>query len=140
MSDGFSEAMRGVLSDNSNKPKEIKVFISSPYTNGWMPDNVRRQMSVGSDLMDMGYYPFVPLLFHFMEMYTTRPEEDWLKTDIVFLKTCDAVLRLKPKGKNGIEINSPGGDKEVSAAKKEGIPVFYNIQELHTHFKLLRHH
>lgn len=115
--------------------KEIKVYIASPYTNGWMPTNVKRQIEAGNQLMDWGYFPYIPLLAHFLEIYLNRPEEDWLNLDLVFLKTCDAVLRLKPTDKDGNEINSPGADLEEETARENLIPVFYNLEHLNVHFK-----
>ena len=115
--------------------KEIKVYIASPYSHGWMPTNLRLQFDTANELIDHGYYPYVPLLTHFMELYTHRTEQHWLKQDFVFLKTCDAVLRLKPVDENGKEIPSTGADQEVALALKEGIPVFYSIEELNDYYK-----
>jgi hypothetical protein len=110
--------------------KEIKVYIASPYSNGWMPTNIVRQFEAASKLIDDGYFPYVPLLTHFMELYTHREEAHWLEQDFVFLKVCDAVLRLKPVDEKGVEIPSPGADKEEKLARASGIPVFYSIEEL----------
>jgi hypothetical protein len=115
--------------------KEITVYIASPYTHGWMPTNVRRQMDMGNKLMDLGYYPMIPLLSHFMEVFTSRTEEEWLELDFVWIKRCDALLRLKPLDENGNEITSPGGDREVQVALDNNIPVFYSIEELNDYFK-----
>jgi len=110
--------------------KEITVYIASPYSNGWMPTNIKRQFECAAELIDNGYFPYVPLLTHFMELYTHREEAHWLEQDFVFLKACDVVLRLRPVDENGVEILSAGADKEVALAIKEGIPVFYSIEEL----------
>ena len=110
--------------------REICVYIASPYTNGWMPFNVKLQLKISDELMDLGYYPYVPLLSHFQEIYSSRSECEWMKLDFVFLKKCNAVLRLKSIGKDGKEIPSKGADKEVALAIKEGIPLFYSIEEL----------
>lgn len=115
--------------------QEITVYIASPYTHGWMPANVRRQIDMAHKLFDLGYYPHVPLMAHFLEMYAHRSEADWLNWDFVFLKKCDALLRLKPVDDNGIEIPSSGSDKEVQVAIDNGIPVFYSLDELNNHFK-----
>jgi len=115
--------------------KEIRVYIASPYTNGWMPSNVNLQLATADELMDLGYFPYVPLLAHFQEMYNPRIEHDWLELDFVWLKQCDAVLRLKPVDKNGVEIPSPGADKEVALAKENDVIVFYSIEELNDYFK-----
>lgn len=116
--------------------KEIKVYIASPYSHDWMPTNIRRQFKASDELMNLGYWPYVPLLTHFMELYSHREEKKWLELDFVFLKTCDTVLRLKPVDKNGVQIPSAGADLEEELAHKEGIPVFYSIKELNDHFKV----
>lgn len=115
--------------------KEIKVYIASPYTNGRMPTNVKRQIVLSNILIEKGYYPFAPLLYHFVEIYSEHLEEKWLEMDFVFLKTCDAVLRIKPVDETGKEILSRGADQEEALAKKEGIPVFYSVEELDDYFK-----
>ena len=117
------------------KEKEIKVYIASPYSAGWMPTNISRQFDASKELLENGYWPYMPLLTHFLELYTHYPEAKWLEQDFIYLKVCDAVLRLKPVDDDGNEIPSPGADKEVALAIKEGIPVFYSIEELNDHFK-----
>ena len=74
--------------------KEIRVYIASPYSNGWMPSNIRLQFKTADNLLDLGYYPYVPLLTHFMELYTHREEQTWLQLDFVFLKTCISPFSL----------------------------------------------
>jgi hypothetical protein len=115
--------------------KEIRVYIASPYTKGWMPSNVRLQLETTDKLIDLGYIPYTPLLMHFQEIYSSKDEHVWLKIDFEFLKVCDAVLRIKPIGKDGKEIPSAGADLEEQLANEEGIPVFYNIEELNDWFK-----
>jgi len=54
--------------------KKQKVYICSPYTNGWMPDNVRLQLEAKHILLDYGFIPFSPLENHFAEIYKHRKE------------------------------------------------------------------
>jgi hypothetical protein len=115
--------------------KEIRVYIASPYSKDWMPKNIKRQFDAANKLMGLGYWPYVPLLTHFLELYIHREESKWLELDFVYLKTCDALLRLKPVDDKGIEIPSKGADLEEKLAIKENIPVFYSIPELNVHFK-----
>jgi hypothetical protein len=60
-------------------------------------------------------------------MLFPRPYEFWLDLDNQFLPCCAAVLRLPGP--------SSGADKEVDLARKLGIPVFGEIDELAKHFK-----
>lgn len=115
--------------------EEIKVYVASPYTLGWMPTMIKIQMDVSNELMDLGFCPFVPLLAHFLEIYNPRTEEDWLRTDLAYLKVSDAVLRLRPKDKDGNEIPSAGADLECKTARENNIPVFESIEELVEYFK-----
>ena len=103
----------------------VKVYIASPYTIGNAAVNVKRQIDCADDLMNLGYAPYAPLLNHFQHMIHPRP--DWLKFDFVWVLSCDCLLRLDGE--------SSGADEEVELATKHGIPVFYNIDILHQHYK-----
>jgi len=100
----------------------MRIYIASPYTIGDTDLNVRRQLEVADELMNLGYTPYVPLLSHFQHLVFPRSYKDWLEHDIEWLKVCDCVLRLKGKSK--------GADKEVRTAKELKIPVYYSIKEL----------
>lgn len=115
--------------------KEIRVYIASPYTNGRMTTNVKRQIDMSHKLLDLGYYPYTPLLNHFLEIYSLKSEHKWLDLDFVYLKVCDALLRLKSVDDKGKEIYSAGAEEEEKLAKEIGIPVFYSIESLNDYFK-----
>lgn len=100
----------------------IKVYIASPYTLGDVAVNVKYQMDVANELMELGFAPFTPLLTHFLHMAHPRPYEDWIKVDKVWVLACDALLRLGGQ--------SSGADSEVELAKQNDIPVFYGTVEL----------
>ena len=99
-----------------------KVYIASPYTLGDVAVNVKFQMDIANELMDLGYTPFVPLYSHFQHMAHPRPYKDWINIDLVWVLACDCLLRLGGE--------SSGADGEVLVAKKHNIPVFYSIDEL----------
>ena len=94
------------------------VFIASPYTLG----DVGESVEVANKLMDNGYTPFTPLLYHFHHVIFPRPYEDWIKLDLEWLSKCDCLLRLPGE--------SSGADGEVKFAKESGIPIYYSIEEL----------
>ena len=114
--------------------KEVKIYIASPYTNGDTAINVRRQLDMANKLLNLGYFPYTPLLTHFQHMFTPRSEGDWLKLDFVYIKVCDAVLRLKPIVDNK-ELTSKGADLEEKVANENNVPVFYDLGELDVFFK-----
>jgi len=100
----------------------VKVYIASCYTNGWMPENVNRQIRAQHILMDYGFSPYAPLLNHFSEIFKQRTPREWLELDLVWLSFCDILIRIHTSI-NGKEIPSPGADEEVLTAKKLGIKV-----------------
>lgn len=104
----------------------IKVYIASPYTKGDVAINVRVQLECADKLMSLGFAPFVPLYSHFQHMSFPRPYQDWIDIDLIWVKSCNALLRLEGESK--------GADGEVEFAKKHNIPVFYSIEELVKHF------
>lgn len=102
--------------------RQIKVFISSPYTLGDVAVNVKTQLDTADELMNHGFIPFVPLYSHFQHMIHPRPYQDWLQLDLEWLSVCDCLLRLPGE--------SSGADKEVKEANRLGIAVFHSINEL----------
>jgi len=97
----------------------MRVFISSPYSVGDVQANVQVQIDVLDQLLDLGYSPFVPLLFHYAK---PRAYEDWIKLDLDYLDVCDVILRLPGE--------SAGADNEVAHAQAHNIPVVYSIEQL----------
>lgn len=92
------------------------VYVAGPYT-GDIMTNIRNALKVGSRLLDAELVPYVPHLSGFWDLLYPRPYADWMKLDLAWLERCEAVYRLRG--------DSPGADQEVKAAKKLGIPVFY---------------
>lgn len=106
---------------------DIKVYIASPYTLGDVAVNVKLQLDVYDELMNLGFAPYAPLYSHFQHMAHPRPYTDWINMDFIWVKVCDCVLRL-----GGV---STGADNEVKLAEELGIPVFYNIEDMIKHFE-----
>ncbi len=100
----------------------IKVFISSPYSKGDMGRNVRVNMDCANELINKGFTPFIPLLFHFQDMVHPQEYDVWLRLTTDWIDSCDFLLRLPGE--------SNGCDKEVKHAIDIGVPVFYSIEEL----------
>ena len=99
-----------------------KIFISAPYSNGDVEQNVKNAMDISSILMEKGYAPYCPHLGYYLNNNKSQPYEKWLELHCTYLKVCDAVLRLSGE--------SNGADKEVTLAIEMGIPVFSSIDEL----------
>ena len=108
-------------------PKEMEhkplfIYIAAPYTNGDMLGNIRRACFAGDAVLDKGHIPFVPHLFLLWDLISPKLWEKWLEIDFAILAKCDALLRL-----DGYSI---GADREVAEAKRLGITVYYNIEEI----------
>lgn len=100
----------------------IRVYIASPYAKGNTTINVKRQHDVYDQLLDIGFYPIMPLLNHYHDLIHPRHSEDRMRIDFESVKMSHIVLRLPGE--------SPGADREVELAKKLGILVVYSIEEL----------
>jgi hypothetical protein len=98
-----------------------KIYIASPYTNGNKLELVRLQIDAWHVLQDLGYYAIPPLLSHYINEVRERPWNEWLDYDFETISMCDAVIRLRPKDKNGVEIPSAGADKEKVEALRLGL-------------------
>lgn len=105
----------------------VKVYIASPYTLGNQAENVRRQMDAANELINLGFNPYVPLLWHFQHMVHPQDYQTWLNIDMEWVTVCDCLLRL--------EGESDGADNEVMFAETLNIPIFYSIKELHEYYK-----
>lgn len=108
--------------DVHGKKDKIRVYLASPYTLGDTAVNVKHQMDMVDFLMDKGFAPFAPLYSHFQHMVHPRPYEDWIEIDLVWVRACDCLLRMGGESK--------GADGEVAEAKRLGIPVFFNVDDL----------
>lgn len=104
------------------KDQQKRIYVASPYTKGDKIENVRASLRAGDEILRMGHIPFLPLLSHFWEAESPKPYETWLEIDLVWLRACDAVVRLPGE--------SSGADGEVAEAKRYEIPVYYGLDEL----------
>ena len=100
----------------------IKVFISSPYSEGDQAENVKVQMDAANELIEAGFAPYWPLHSHFLHLTYPQDYDKWIELDKQFLLCCDVVLRLP-----GI---SKGADIETAFANQNNIPVFYSLEKL----------
>lgn len=103
-----------------------KIYIASPYTIGDVAVNVKRQIDTASELIDKGFAPFWPLSSHFLHMAYPKGYETWMDLDLVWILSCDGLLRLDGE--------SNGADIEVAFANDHDIPVFFSVEELCSKF------
>ena len=100
------------------------IYVSGPLTQGDLLLNVRRAVTEGMRLRDVGYIPIIPHLSAFVELMHPRPYEYWMQWDFSLIEVCDTVLRL--------EGDSPGGDREVQIALDLGKRVLYGYAGMST--------
>jgi len=100
----------------------VLVYIASQYELGDKTANVERQIEVAHTLMDYGYAFYAPLLMHYLEMFRSRPTDEYMNVDLEFVERCDVLLRLEGR--------SVGADIEENYARELGIPVVYAIEDL----------
>lgn len=106
------------------------VYIAGPYSyvttqTGLRPDvegNTKRAIKWARKLLKLGYLPFVPHLFHYLD-FRQDDWEFWVTTaGYAWIEKCDAVLRIPGY--------SEGADREELYAESREIPVFYTIGHL----------
>lgn len=95
------------------------VYIAGPYSLGDQAQNVRNAVLAGSQLLDLGFAPFIPHLTHFWHMLTPRSYDTWMRLVTYWLKHCDALIRLPG--------DSSEADKEVRAANALELPVYLSV-------------
>lgn len=99
------------------------VYIAGPLTSGDVPVNVVNAIDAANELMDAGFYVFVPhTMIPEMHHQYQRSYVWWMELCFYWLLKCDAVLRLPGESK--------GADSEVALARLNGIPVFASVKEL----------
>lgn len=102
----------------------IKVFISGPYQNGGIEENLQILIDAANTLIDKGFNP-LPLNLYCHPIQTKYPRKryhDWIDLTYEWVEKCDCLLRLPGESK--------GADGEVKRSEELGIPVFYNIDDL----------
>jgi len=107
----------------------MRVYIASPYTaptKEQMEANANKQIEAGVQLMQMGIYPFIPLLSHWVDIWAKERGigiswEKWIDWDLHWLEQCDALLFLG---------ESKGSLMELNRAKELGMPVYYSVDEI----------
>ncbi len=52
------------------------VYVAGPYTGGDVAMNVRQAKEAADALIEDGYAPHVPHLYHFLHMHNPRVYED----------------------------------------------------------------
>ena len=99
-----------------------RVYVAGPITKGDYPQNIRRAIDAGIELLECGYSPYVPHLDLLMVLVKPMDFDTLIEWDKDWLILCDALLRLPGESK--------GADIEEAFARENHIPVFYSIAAL----------
>jgi hypothetical protein len=100
--------------------------VAGPYT-GKDPRetqcNVDRAISIGCQLIAMGYAPFIPHLSHYVWLHPDGNFDYgvWTALDFEWLKVCDAFFYISP---------SKGADAELAVANTMGIPIYRKLDQV----------
>ena len=119
----------------------MRVYIAGPYSPSIIKDcsphdaslyaqrHVDAAIAAAWDLMEMGYFPYIPHLSHYVHIQTPEyiaalPSAWWVKFDIAFLEPCDAILMI------GDWRNSKGAVSELKYAKEHDMYIFYSMGDV----------
>jgi hypothetical protein len=98
-----------------------RVYIAGPLS-GNQGTNIHNAIKFMEAIAEAGFTPFCPHLFHFWHLAYPHEYEFWMKHDLEWLATCDAVFRMPGA--------SLGADREVARARELDIPVFFGMESL----------
>lgn len=101
-----------------------KIYVGGPFT-GQEMRNTHNAVEVGVKLIKLGFAPYIPHLYAFVDYLHPLGYEDCMNLCFEWLPICDALYVIR---------NSPGTDREIELAKKLNIPIFYNIDDILMHF------
>lgn len=101
---------------------KLRLYISGPYTKGDRSENIRNAMVAGNNVMDRGWFPYIPHLTFYQDLAFPRGWDEWMELDLNFLSICHAILRLPGESK--------GADIEVERAQVLGLLVYNSLQEV----------
>ena len=106
--------------------RALRIYVSGPYSAPTLEEkeaNVDKAIKVAISLYKKGHHPFTPHLSHFVDICTeTLKWEDYMQCDIAWLSVADAMLFMG---------HSPGADLELIEAKRLGLKIFYNVDEVY---------
>jgi nucleoside 2-deoxyribosyltransferase len=107
--------------------KKKLIYIAGPLTSsGYTELNVRDAVLTADKLSRytnslQGFVPHLSIFWN-MILPNRKTYEYWLNYDFNIILKCDALLRIGGESK--------GADKEVEFAKKNNIPVYFDILDL----------
>lgn len=111
----------------NNKRKKI-IYVSGKYSG--TPKEINENISLAKKyavkIWELGYTALCPHLntFNFQLSSTSIKYQDYIDGDLVLLKNCDAIFMLPEWEK------SNGATIEKEFAEDNGMPIFYNLEDI----------
>lgn len=107
----------------------MKIYIAGPYSARSAADvdaNVSAAIDAALHVFRKGHYPYIPHLTHFVDRRANETGvlmswSDYIKWDLPWVATCDAVLCLG---------ESPGVKLELEEARRLGKRILYSIDDV----------
>lgn len=93
----------------------MRIYVAGPIGSDLL-NNATRGIDAAEKLFRAGHAPYLPHLSVYWHLRYFHDYHEWLAFDSVWLKQCEAVVRL--------EGESPGADAEVRMAHDLGLPVY----------------
>jgi hypothetical protein len=100
----------------------MKVYIAGPYSHPDPVINTRNAIRAADILVEKGHIPYIPHLTMFWHLVSPHRLEFWYEYDKVWLRFCNAVLRLPG--------DSKGADDEMALATSLGLPIYHDFNEI----------
>jgi len=102
----------------------MKIYIAGPYSKGDTAMNVRAAIIEQDFIEDaLGHMAYNPMLRHFQHLVLPHRDVNyWYEKDILWLRECDAILRLGGE--------SVGADREVELAREWGLKIYHSVYEI----------
>lgn len=106
------------------------IYIAGKYsapTWGERTKNTHEAIDLGIHLIDLGHYPVIPHLTHFIDErmdylgFPPRDAEYWYRFDNKIIPKCDALF---------LRSHSKGADAELELAKSLGLKIYYSLTEV----------
>jgi hypothetical protein len=109
---------------NESPMDRPRVYISGPITSGNRNKNQFRALEAHKALMLAGFAPLNPIITGNLPFSWDKdvPHALWIDCDLPWIEVSDALLRLPGY--------SVGADAECEHAKRNNVPIFYDLEEL----------
>ena len=100
------------------------IYVAGPYKSRSLQatnQHISDMSGACELLLNYGFIPFFPHLYHFWDLIATRPEDKWMKLCCAWIDRCDIFTYLQTYIQYE---NSIGVEIEYNLASKLGLPIY----------------